>query len=159
MFSTMSLSVCLPALFSGPVRAQAPWGLAAPTTPNAQRNALNVVKSQVDWLQNAIRTAPNYRQGGYGVLRQAFDGLRGAYFAFKPTLTQKQLYYGANDLAELDAGLDIIQEAFGNFQEDINDGRDGASALHSLCQVLGQATGVWWQELKQDSARLGVGRP
>ena len=153
----MGLVACLAAFGPELPRARAQWPYAAPTTPDAQRNALNSLQAQVNWLQNATRTAPTYGNGGYGVLAQQFASVRGAYTSFKSTLTPQQLDYGANDLAEQEAGLDIIQEAFGNYAEDIANGRSSSSALRTLCQVLGQATNVWWQECKRDAARLRVG--
>jgi hypothetical protein len=141
------------------LRAQVPWGMEPPRTPGAQRNSQNTVQAQVNWLQNATRTAPNYGPGGYGLLLQQFEMLRDSYAGFKQTLSPRQLDYGANDLAELDAGLDIVREAFSNYQEEITDGRSGALATQNLCSVLRQATALWFQEFKQTCNRLRVGRP
>lgn len=135
----------------------AQWPFAAPTTPAAQRNALEAVRAQVEWLQNATRTAPNQGTQGCGNLWQQFDMLRGAYGAFKQTLTPRQLTEGANSLAEIDAGLDIIQEAFANYQTDLAAGRPASSALRELCQVLREGSHLWWQELKKTGSRLRVG--
>ncbi len=131
---------------------------ATPTTPDAQRGALAGVQAQIGWLQNATRTSPN-NPGGYDLLWQRFQDVRGAFNAFKSTLTPAQTQYGANDLAELDAALDIIQGAFANYQGDLSTGRSSALALRSLCQVLNQTATLWVQELNQDCARLRVGRP
>jgi hypothetical protein len=131
---------------------------ATPTTPIAQQNALAGVQTQIGWLQNATRTAPN-TPGGYDLLWQRFQEVRGAFNAFKGTLTPAQAQYGANDLAELDAALDIIQGAFTNYQRDLANGRSRALALRSLCQVLQQTATLWLQELKQDCANMRVGRP
>jgi hypothetical protein len=51
------------ALWPGLVFGQ--WDFAPPTTANAQRNALNVVHTRVNWLQNKTRTAssPAAEQG------------------------------------------------------------------------------------------------
>ncbi len=147
----------LVALGPGLPHARAQWPFATPTTPDAQRNALSTVQSRVNWLQNSTRTAGNFPSGGYDMLWQQFSTLRASFNAFKSTLTPQQLNYGANDLAELDAGLDIIQEGFAAYQDDVANGRPPATALRSLCDVLGQASGYWWQELKRDSARLRVG--
>jgi len=156
-----SLGVCclLAALRPGPLCAQAPWPFVPQTTPDAQRNALNGVRSQVNWLLNATKTAPNQITGGPDKIWQEFQTLRGAYGAFKSTLTPAQLNYGANDLAELEAGLDILQEAFGNYQQDLAAGRSFASAFRNLCQVLARGSRVWVQELNRVSTRLRVGWP
>ena len=141
------------------LRAQVPWGMETPRTPMAQRNAQNAVQSQVNWLQNATRTAPNYGAGGYGLLLQQFEMLCNAYNGFKQTLSPRQVANGANYLAELDGGLDIIREAFGNYQDEVANGRSGALATRSLCQVLRQATDLWSREFKEDCNQLGVGWP
>src|SRR5215472_7975642 len=99
-----------------------PPPIAAPTTGTAQRNAFNGVKSQVGWLQNACNTASSYGDNGYGTIWQQFQNLRGAFIGFKNTLSPQQLSYGANEIAELDAGLDILQESFSNYQEDVAGG-------------------------------------
>lgn len=141
-----------------PVWPYGPPPLPVPTTPQAQRNALTNLRSRVDWLQSATRTAPNYAAGsGIDNLWQQFQMLRGSYTAFKATLNLRQLTEGANELAELDAGLDIIQEAFGNYQEDVASGRSVSVALRDTCQVLREAAGLWLQELNADCARLRVG--
>jgi hypothetical protein len=153
------LSVCcsVATLRPGPLCAQAPWPFAPQTTPDAQRNALNAVRSQVNWLQNSTRTAPNQIGGGADQIWQQFQTLRGAYGAFRSTLTPQQLNYGANDLAELEAGLDILQESFGNYQSDLAAGRSAALALRNLCQVLARGSSVWMQEMNRVSTRLRVG--
>src|SRR5262249_7291731 len=139
--------------------AQAPWGFAPPNTPMAQRNALNVVQSQVNWLQNACRMASGYATGSYGNVWQQFTMLCAAYNSFKATLTEQQLAAGANELAELDAGLGILQEAFTEYQQQLAAGRSSASALRRMCQDLDEAAGVWWNELYNNSQHLGVGWP
>lgn len=151
--------ICLLAWFTtcSPLCLLAQWPFATPATPAAQRNALNAVRAQVDWLQNATRTAPNFGVQGSGNLWQQFDMLRGAFAAFKQTLTPQQVAQGANSLAELDAGLDIIQEAFANYQNDLAAGRPANAALHELCQVLREGSNLWWQELKKNCSRLRVG--
>jgi len=130
----------------------------APTTPSAQRSAFNAVKSQVGWLQNSCGTASSYGDGGYGIIWQQFQNLRGAYVGFKNTLSPQQLGNGANEIAELDAGLDILQESFSNYQEDVAAGQSTYSALNNLSQVLSRGAGVWMQEFARDSSRLRVGQ-
>ena len=90
---------------------------------------------------------------------QEFQLLREAYNLFTTTLTPTQLQHGANDLAELNAGLDILQEAFGNYQQDLAAGRSMAAAFHNLCQVLARGSRVWEQELVKVGTRLRVGWP
>ena len=137
--------------------AQPPWGFPPATTPDAQRNALNKLRTSVGWLDSAMRTAPSYGQQGVNQVWQQFQLVRGAYTEFKSTLTPRQLDYGANDLADLEAGLDILQEVFSNYQADVAGGQPESYALRNLCQVLRQAMRVWLQELIKDSNRLHVG--
>jgi hypothetical protein len=135
-----------------------PPGFAPITTPTAQRNALATVRSQVDWLQNATRTASSYTTGPAGLLGQRFQAVRGAYAAFKATLTPQQLDIGANEIAELDAGLNIIEEAFTNYEQDVAAGQSASTALRSLCRALNDASAVWLKELETDARHLQVGR-
>ena len=135
------------------------WPVTPQVTPDGQRNALNNVRAQANWLQNATRTAPNFRTGAYDQVWQQFQHLREAFRFFTGTLSQRQQSSGANELAELNAGLDILQEAFGNYQQDVAAGQFSDRAFRNMCQVLGRATGVWLQELSKDSTRLRVGWP
>jgi len=130
----------------------AQWPFGAPTTPQAQRNALGAVRSQVGWVQNATKVASND-----GNLWQTFQALRQSYYDLKNTMTPKQLAHGANELAELDAGLDIIQEAFAYYQDDLAAGRTAGPALRNLCRVLRESTALWLQELNKTCTRLQVG--
>jgi hypothetical protein len=141
-----------------PLLIYAQWPFAASTSPDAQRNALNGVRMHVNWLQNATQTAANFAGGqGYGNVRQQFDGLRAAYNGLKQTLNPQQLADGANDLADMDAGLDILQEAFANFEEDVADGQQVNSALRNMCQVLRQGSTLWLKELNKKATRLRIG--
>src|SRR5260221_11822881 len=89
-----------------------------------------------------------------GNIQLQFDGLRAAYGGLKNTLTPKQLAYGAKDLAEMDAGLDILQDAFCNYEQDIADGGPLCRALNRMWQAVSQASGLWLQEQRQKAARL-----
>ena len=136
----------------------APWPpFAAPTTPMAQRNAMNLVVNQVNWFQSATRTASSYTGGGYGLLVQQFQAVRDQYAGFKSTLTPQQSGAGANQLAELDSGLDIIQEAFADYETAVGNGQSAQTAYANMRQVLSQAMVVWVQEFKQDCRQLRVG--
>ena len=159
----LALSAALLIVAPGPTPAQylgpyaAPPGMAVPTTPMAQRNALSAVRAQVGWLQNATGSAPDYGSQGAAMLWQQFQGVSRAYNGFTMTLSAEQAAEGANEFAELAGGLNIIQEAFTNYQDDLASGRLVSVALDDLCQVLSQAAGVWLQELNQDCSNLGVG--
>ncbi len=153
----LGLLASLAVWWASAVYVQAQWPPAAPTTPMAQRNALNLVLNQVTWFQNATRTASSYTGGGYGLLVQQFQAVRTQYNGFKSTLTPQQLASSANQLAELDAGLDIIQEAFTDYQTAVANGQSSNTAAANLRQVLNEAIRVWTQELKQDCRQMRVG--
>ena len=131
--------------------------MPASTTPDAQRSALTGLRSHITWLQNATRVAVNYGDQGYGKVWEQFQSFRGAYSSLKQTLNPRQLTEGANSLAELDAGLDIIQEAFTNYQTDVANGRARYSALSDMCQVLREAMQIWTQEFNKHALRLRIG--
>jgi hypothetical protein len=60
--------LCVAILAPHLVAAKWPFGLW--TTPDAQRNALNAVQSQVKWLHNATRTTPNFGAQAHGNIQQ-----------------------------------------------------------------------------------------
>jgi hypothetical protein len=153
----LGLWVILAVWWASVLYGQTQWPFVPPTNPMAQRSSLNLVLSQVSWFQNATRTASAHTGGGYGMLVQQFQVVRNQYSGLKSTLTPQQLAAGANQLAELDAGLDIIQEAFTDYQAAVANGQSNSTALANMCQVLNEASRVWAQELKQDCRQLRVG--
>jgi hypothetical protein len=140
-----------------PVSAPAQPAFDSANTPHVQRNALNSVRSHVNWLQNSTRTASNFGEQGYGSVRRSFEELRLAYVALTQALTPQQSAHGANDLAELNTGLDIIQEAFTYYEDDVAAGKSPRAALANLCRVLRQDSTLWLQELNKTSFRLQIG--
>ncbi len=153
----LGLLVGLAALLAAQAGAQTAWPFAPPTNPMAQRNSMNLVLNQVKWLQTTTRTSGSYVGGGYGLLMQQFQAVRNQYAGFKSSLTPRQLNQGANQLAELDAGLDIIQEAFADYEAAVANGQSEVSAFTNLRRVLNQGIGVWAQEFRQTCSRLQVG--
>ena len=164
-FLTVSFASLIGVLWACPcvLRAQVPWASgtppigAVPTTPQAQRNALNKVRSRANWLKNATRTAGNFNDN-IGKIWREVQSLRAAYNAFTMTLNAQQQANGANELAELSAGLDILEEAFTNYNNDVASGRSENAAFSELSQVMRQGARFWLQELDRVSARLFVGR-
>jgi hypothetical protein len=148
------------------VMPEAPWAqppfqpapppIAPPANPSAQRTALNSVRAQVNWLRNATRTASTRSTGSYGQVWQQFQMLRQTYDGFKATLTPEQLRAAANEIAELDAGLDILQQAFDEYNQDIAAGRAEPQAFKTMCQVLNNGAGLWLQELNKVAKRLRI---
>jgi hypothetical protein len=153
--AALMLALAVTTLPPLPSLGQVPFG--APTTPQAQRNALGVVRSQVSWVQNATKVASSYGPQGNLTIWEAFQRLGQAYGAFKATLTPRQLAYGANELAELDAGLDLIQEAFANYEQDLATGHAVNPALRNLCRVVREGSVLWLQEFNKACTRLRVG--
>jgi hypothetical protein len=127
------------------------------TTPMSQRNAYNLVLNQVNLFQNATRTASSYQGSGYGMLVQQFQNVSSQYASLKVSLNPQQLNVGANQLAELDSGLNIIQEAFADYQTAVANGQSPSTAFRNMAQVLNQAMAVWVQEFKQVCRQLRVG--
>ena len=161
LYSTRSFLRSGPCLLCGlatlsPAIASAQW-LFPPSNPDAQRNALGEVRSQVNWLKNATSTAASYGERGYDSIWERFRSVRDAYATLKQTLIPPQLAKGANALAELDAGLDIIQESFGNYQADVSAGRAVNLALRDLCEVLRDASRLWLQEFNKICSQLRIG--
>jgi len=137
------------------LRGQPPW-FTPPPTPAAQRNALNFLRSQVDWFRTATQNAPRFGTGRYDMVWNRFLMVREAYRAFQRTLTPVQLRAAANELAELEAGLDIIQEGFVDYQQDVGSGRVANAAFRSMSQSLNQAAVVWMQELDRVAGLLQI---
>jgi len=147
----------LVALFAGLVGIQAQWPSVPPTNRMAQRNAMNLVLNQITWFQTTTRTGGSYVGGGYGNLLQQFQAVGDQWAGFKATLTPQQLNIGGNQVAELDAGLDIIAEAFTDYQTAVANGQSDITAFNHLRQVLNQAMAVWGQRFNQTCRQLRVG--
>ena len=125
--------------------------------PN-QRQILSQLQSQLRMLQQATRNASMFNAAPDEMLWTQFDGVRVGFQVLTSSLSPWQLDRGANDLAELDAGLGIIAEAFPNFQDDLSNGRPQAVALRTLCQVLRESFDLWERQLNQVASRLHIGR-
>jgi hypothetical protein len=153
----LGLLVSLAVLWASVVYIQAQLPFAPPTNSMAQRNALNLLLNQVNWFRNMARSPSSNPGGGYGLLVQQFQAVRDRYNGFKTTLAPQQLASSAKQLAELDAGLDIIQQAFTDYQTAVANGQPSNTASANLRQVLKEAIRVWTQKLKQDRRQLRVG--
>jgi hypothetical protein len=69
----LGLLVILAALWASVVCTQAQLPFAPPTNPMAQHNALNLLLNQVNWFQNAARSASSNPGGAYGLLVHQFQ--------------------------------------------------------------------------------------
>jgi len=126
-------------------------------TPDNQSDAISAVKFAVSSLESITSNAGTFDTGQYQMVWRQFQALRQEYYGLKATLSQQQLQNGANQWAELDSGLDILQESFSDYQSDVNNGQDAMWAFKNMCQVLGEAADVWFQEFNQDCSQLQVG--
>jgi hypothetical protein len=146
---------------SGPLRIGAQVMMnpypAPPTLPQSPRQLLDQIRTQLHWLESATRTSSMFNTGADVLLWRHYDGLGVSFRAFQRSLSPQQQEFGANNLAELDAGLAIIGEAFANFQDDLNQGRHGTVAFRTLCQVLRDSARVWGQEMNRVARQLQVG--
>ncbi len=129
----------------------------ANNSPDTQRNAMNAVRTQVGFLQNTTRVAPNYRDAAVQMVWDQFQSLCRQYNSFTATLSPQQQANFANEWAELSSGLEIIQEAFGNYQQELANGRSSATALADMCRVLNEATRVWLQQFNATVSQARVG--
>jgi hypothetical protein len=154
LLSVSCLLACFGLFLQEPVSAQLP---APPPTKDAARNAANDVRTRIQWLQNATRNAPNYGEQGYGNVWEQFQNVVAGFAAFKHTLTPGQLAESANTLAELDAGLGILQEAFTLFQSEVAYGRAKNVALRDMCQILREGSAIWLDEFNKTSSHMRVG--
>ena len=66
---------------------------------------------------------------------------------------------GADDFAELDAGLDVLQQPFARYLEDSSSGLSSAAALRNMCDSLRRGTSAWSHQFDKVCRRLHVGRP
>jgi hypothetical protein len=73
--------------------------------------------------------------------------------AFVPQLQSPR---ASNAAAELEAGLNIISEAFAPVDQEVQAGTFDRDAVVRMCQVLKEALDLWRQELRKDTSRLGV---
>jgi hypothetical protein len=115
----------------------------------AQRSAMNGVRTQMRSLHNATQTARNFGDTGVDIVWQQFQGLRNSFNGYLATLQESTRQRYANEWAELTAGLDIIQQAFDVYRQDLTDGRTTATALSNLTRVMDQASRIWLQRFNQ----------
>jgi len=152
-----TVGLCALGTVAAPFGGLAQWPTPAPAMPNDQRNMLNSFRTELNLFQNVTSSAPNYGANGYGNLMGHFQSMRGAFSALKGTLNPRQLERGANSCAELEAGLDILGEAFSYYVSDVQSGRPENAALRDCCQVLRQGSQVWEQEFNKVARELRIG--
>ena len=150
------ISIALLVICPSTLRAQI-VASGAQFDPDAQRNDMQNIQIQTRSLINACNTASDDASDPYQFVLYNFNSLRAQYNLFKNSLSSTQLSNGANEWAELDSGLTVLAEAFTDYQEQTPPGTLNIDAFRNMCEVLGQAAGVWLQEFTADCARAQVG--
>jgi hypothetical protein len=97
-----------------------------------------------------------YFSNDYQNLQLQFQNLRATFNQLAGLVPQLQSARAANAVAELDAGLNIIAEAFTPVQQEIQAGMLNRDTVVRMCQLLKETLDLWQRELKKDSARLGM---
>jgi len=92
----------------------------------------------------------------YQNLQFQFQGLRSTFNLLGQQVIQLQLPRAANAAAELDAGLNIIAEAFAPVQQEIQAGMVNRDTVIRMCRALELALQEWEKELRKNASRLGT---
>lgn len=137
-----------------------------PTLTATLRNAVQATSDQVRVAtRNAAEVGRRARGASYQMqnlsndfqtLQFHFQNLRATSNVAGELALQLQSARAANAAAELDAGLNIISEAFAPVQQELEAGTANRNTVINLCQVLNLALNEWQKELKRNSARLGM---
>lgn len=143
-----------------------PSFVQGPTVTDTLRNAVQAASDQARMTaQVAAEMARFARGAGYQTqnfaadfqnLQIQFQNLRTVFGQAAGIVPQIQSARASNAAAELDAGLNIIAEAFTPMQQEYQAGRLSRDTIVRCCQVLNEAILEWQRELKKDSRRLGV---
>lgn len=160
-------SVPAPAQIVGPWASGMPLPfLQGPTLADTLRNGVQMASDQSRLTaQFAREMGRRTRSAGYQMqnlwadyqnLDYHFQNLRHTFNAVGELALQLQSPRAANAAAELQAGLDIISEAFAPVQQEIQAGTANRDTALRMCQVLDQALMEWQKELKRCSSRLGT---
>ena len=136
------------------------------STPATLRNAVQTTSDQAKWtIQAAADMGRRAYTASYQLpdiladfqnLQGQFQNLRGNFNLAAQIASGLQSSRAANAAAELDAGLNIISEAFAPVQQEIQAGNVNRDTVASMCRVLQEALRVWQAELKRKSSRLGA---
>jgi len=163
------LTVIWLAMTASPATAQvyggwpggAPPFIQGPTLADTIRNGCQASSDQARVTAQAaadmgqrVRSAAYQTQNfwsDYQNLQFQFQNLRATFAAVDAFVPQLQSPRASNAAAELEAGLNIISEAFAP----VDQGTFNRDAIVRMCQVLKEALDVWRQELRKDAARLG----
>ena len=163
--------LALSQLFCGDLTAQVlpgtpPPFVQGPTFGATLRNAAQATSVQARATrQTAVDMGRRARAAGYQLqtfsmdyqnLLFQFQGLRATFNLLGEMVLQLQQPRAANAVAELDAGLNIITEAFAPMQQEVQTGTVNRDTVVRTCRILDQVLFEWGKELKRNSMRLGT---
>jgi len=137
-----------------------------PTLADTLRNGAQATSDQARQTAQAAgemgrrARSPGYQTQNFAVdfqnLQIQFQNLRAVFSQVAAFVPQLQSPRAANAAAELDAGLNIIAEAFTPVQQQWQAGTLDRRNVVMMCEVLNEAVIEWQKELKKNSRRLGV---
>jgi len=156
-----------------PGQAVSPWpeGTRPPFLqgPTLEATLRNGVQASINQARLTAQTAKEMESRAKGVgyqrqnlwtdyqnLEMHFQNLRITFRAVAKVALQLRNARAANAAAELEAGLDIISEAFDPVQRELQAGTVNPDTVVRMCQVLDEALLEWQKELKRCSSRLGT---
>jgi hypothetical protein len=156
-----------------PAQLIAPWGggpplpfLQGPDLGSTLRNGAQMASDQSRFTAQFAKDmgqrarSPGYLMqnlvNDYQNLLFQFQNLQNTFRALAGVASQLQSARAANAAAELEAGLNIISEAFGPVQQEMQAGSDDRDTVIRMCSVLNEALLEWQKELKRCSSRLGT---
>ena len=167
------LAICLlfaaslaPAQFAGSAMGTPPPFVTGPTLRDTLRNAVQATSDQVRLTaqtaaemgrraQSSTYSTQNFSTD-YQSLQLQFLNLRDVFNQVAGLVVQLQSARAANAAVELEAGLNIIAEAFTPVQQQWQAGTLDRETIVRMCRVLDEAMVEWRKELKKDSRRLGT---
>ena len=170
--SVLAVSWLTLAPLRAPGQAVSPWPagtrppfLQGPTLEATLRNGVQASSDQAR-LTAQTATVMGRRAKGVGYqmqnlwddyqnLEMHFQNLRITFHAVANLALQLRNARAANAAAELEAGLNIISEAFDPVQREIQAGTVNPDTVVRMSQVLDEALLQWQGELKRCSSRLG----
>ena len=153
------------AVSPGPAGMPPPF-LQGPTLADTLRNGVQTASDQSRFTAQFAKDMGQRARGvayqvqnlwnDYKNLEIQFQNLRTTFHAVAELALQLQSARAANAAAELEAGLNIISEAFTPMQQDIQAGTFNPDTIQRMCGALNEALLEWQKELKRCSSRLGM---
>ena len=133
------------------------------------RQAVETTQNQTKYVRADARTlgrrisdeqyTPEAFMVDYRSLQMQFQKLAGTFDWLAKLVSQFEHPSVANAVAEMDAGLKIIAEAFLPVQQEIDAGTIERTTIAQMTRILDSAIGEWASELKRNQYRLrGVAR-